>query len=102
MSGDAVLSAACLVAAVGAIGVYAWLVIARARLIRLMTGLGLFLTGLALFQGPHILSRTEGETNVRLALGALIVAVAVQIVALLRTRPVWGGVERRTAAGDAP
>lgn len=95
MSGDAILGAACLIAAVAALAVYLWLVVRRAQLIRLMTGLGLFLTGLALFQGPTILAATPGM-NVRLALVALLLAVAAQIAALLRTRPAWSGVERRT------
>jgi hypothetical protein len=97
---EQILGWSCLVAAVAAIGVYVWLVVARAQLIRLMTGLGLFLTGLALFQGPNILAKAEGETNVKLALAALIVAVAVQIVAALRTRPSWTGVERRSGTGE--
>ncbi len=95
---DHALGWLCLAAAMVAVGVYVWLVVSRARMIRLMTSLGLFLTGLALFQGPNILARTEGDLNVRLAIGALTVAVGVQIVAALRTRPSWTGVERRGTA----
>lgn len=95
---DQALGWASLAAAMVAVGVYIWLVVSRARMIRLMTGLGLFLTGLALFQGPNILARAEGELNVRLAIGALILAVGVQIVAALRTRPSWTGLERRGTA----
>jgi len=97
MTVDEVLGGACLVAAVAALAVYLWLVIRRAQIIRLMTGLGLFLTGLALFQGPAVLEAAPG-VNVRLALAALILAVAAQIAALLRTRPAWTGVERRNEA----
>jgi hypothetical protein len=92
---EQMLGWSCLVAAVGAIGVYVWLVVRRAQMIRLLTSLGLFLTGLALFQGPNILARTDGDVNVRLAIAALVIAVAVQIVAALRTRPNWSGVDRR-------
>lgn len=95
---DQILGWACLAAALSAVGVYVWLVASRARMIRLMTCLGLFLTGLALFQGPNILARTEGELNVRLAIGVLILSVGVQIVAALRTRPRWSGVDRRAGA----
>ncbi|WP_122464541.1 hypothetical protein [Brevundimonas lutea] len=99
MIGGSLLGALCLAAAVAALACYAWLVIRRPRLIRLFTGLGLFLTGLALFQGPSILAQTEGDLNVRLAVVALIAAVAVQIAAALRTRPSWTGEERRAAVG---
>ncbi len=96
---EQVLGWVCLAAALAAVGVYVWLVVRRAQLIRLFTGLGLFLTGLALFQGPNILARTEGDVNVKLALAALVLAVGVQIAAALRTRSVWSGVDRR--AGGA-
>ena len=92
---DQILGWACLAAALSSVGVYVFLIASRARMIRLMTCLGLFLTGLALFQGPNILAQTEGDLNVRLAIGVLIVAVAVQTVAALRTRPRWSGVDRR-------
>lgn len=96
---EQVLGWVCLAAALAAVGVYVWLVVRRAQLIRLFTGLGLFLTGLALFQGPNILARTEGDVNVKLALAALVAAVGVQIAAALRTRATWSGVDRR--AGGA-
>lgn len=92
---DQILGWACLAAALSAVAVYVFLIASRARMIRLMTCLGLFLTGLALFQAPNILSQTEGDLNVRLALGVLVLAVAVQSVAALRTRPAWTGVDRR-------
>jgi hypothetical protein len=95
MSADQALGWICLAAAVAALGVYLWIIVIRSKLIRLMTGLGLFLTGLALFQGPDILAATR-SLNVRLALGCLVLAVIVQIAALLRTRPSWSGAERRT------
>jgi hypothetical protein len=94
MSVDQALGWVCLAAAVAALGVYLWIVVIRSKLIRLMTGLGLFLTGLALFQAPEILAVTPA-LNVRLALGCLVLAVVVQIVALFRTRPSWSGAERR-------
>jgi uncharacterized membrane protein len=87
------------VAAVAALSVYLWMVVRRAQMIRLLTGLGLFLTGLALFQGPSILSATDGDLNVRIAVVCLILAVVVQIGSLLRTRPSWTGTERRSEAG---
>lgn len=90
----------CLAAAMAAIGVYVWLVVKRAQLIRLFTGMGVFLTGLALFQGPNVLALTDGDLNVRLALGALILAVGVQIAAALRTRPAWTGGERRARTAE--
>lgn len=92
---DQILGWVCLAAAIGAVGVYLFLIISRVRMIRLMTCLGLFLTGLALFQGPNILAQTEGDVNVRLAIAVLLLAVSVQIVAALRTRPAWTGVDRR-------
>ena len=92
---DQILGWASLAAALVAVGIYVWLVASRARMIRLMTSFGLFLTGLALFQGPNILARTEGDLNVRLAIGVLIIAVVVQTIAALRTRPAWTGVDRR-------
>ena len=92
---DQILGWASLASALSAVGVYVYLVASRARIIRLMTCLGMFLTGLALFQGPNILAKTEGDLNVRLAIGMLILAVGVQIVAALRTRPAWTGVDRR-------
>lgn len=95
MTADTVLGGLCLAAAVAAVGVYVWLVVTRARMIRLLTSLGLFLTGLALFQGPNLLARTEGELSLRLAVVSLILAVGAQIAAALRTRPSWSGVERR-------
>ncbi len=102
MIGGSLLGALCLAAAVAALVCYAWLVFSRPRLIRLFTGFGLFLTGLALFQGPSILVQTSGDTNVRMAIMALIAAVGVQIVAALRTRPAWSGEERRAAAEPPP
>jgi len=86
---------ACLAGAVGAIGVYVWLIVRRVHAIRLATNLGLFFTGLALFQGPNILARTDGDVLVQMAVGALLVSVIIQMVAALRTRPVWSGEERR-------
>jgi O-antigen ligase len=65
-----------------------------------LIGLGLFLTGLALFQGPSILSATVGDLNVRIAVVCLILAVVVQIGSLLRTRPSWTGTERRSETGS--
>lgn len=94
---EQMLGWASLIAALAAIGVYVWLVARRAKVLRLLTSLGLFLTGLALFQGPNILARTDGDMNVRLALAALIAATAVQIVAAVRTRPAWTGEDRRAA-----
>jgi intracellular septation protein A len=96
---DQALGTASLVAAVAALSVYLWIVVRRAQMIRLLTGLGLFLTGLALFQGPSILSATKGDLNVRIAVVCLILAVVVQIGSLLRTRPSWTGTERRSEAG---
>ena len=61
-------------------------------------GSRLFLTGLALFQGPSILSATDGDLNVRIAVVALILAVVFQIGSLLRTRPSWTGADRRSEA----
>jgi uncharacterized protein involved in exopolysaccharide biosynthesis len=94
MSADQALEWICLAAAVAALGVYLWIVAIRSKLIRLMTGLGFFLTGVALFQAPEILAATT-SLNVRLALGCLVLAVVAQIAALLRTRPSWSGAERR-------
>lgn len=94
---EQMLGWASLIAALAAIGVYVWLVARRAQVLRLLTSLGLFLTGLALFQGPNILAKTDGDMNVRLALAALIAATAVQIVAAVRTRPAWTGEDRRAA-----
>lgn len=96
MSADQVLGWVCLAAAVAALGVYFWLILTRVKMIRLMTNLGLFLTGLALFQGPNLLALTEGDLSVRLAVLCLLLAVTVQIVAAIRTRPSWSGIDRRS------
>jgi hypothetical protein len=99
---DAVLGPACLLAAVASVAVYLWLLVRRSAMIRLMTSLGLFLTGLALFQGPNILAQTPEDANVRLAMAALLLAVGVQLVAALRTRPAWSGVDRRAPRAEGP
>src|SRR5690606_4850047 len=69
------LSLAC---AVGALAVYAVMVSRQPRMVRLFNGLGLFLTGLALFQGPAILRETGPGTNVFLAILLLNLAVIAQ------------------------
>ena len=86
------LSLAC---AVGAIAVYFFLVFRRPRLIRLFNGLGLLLTGLALFQAPSILRDTAGAPNVTVAILLLNLAVIAQAYAGLRHRGGWDGVDRR-------
>jgi hypothetical protein len=100
MTADQVLSWVCLIAAVASVGVYFWLIATRVRMIRLMTNMALFLTGLALFQGPNLLIRTEGELSIRLAVLSLILAVGVQIIAAFRTRPSWSGVDRRSLPSE--
>ncbi|CAN5357886.1 hypothetical protein BH10PSE1_BH10PSE1_18970 [soil metagenome] len=97
MTIDPLLGGAAVVAAIAAMATYVFLLIRRFQLIRLLTGLGLFLTGLALFQAPRILGLSTGDPQVRLAIGVLILAVVVQMVSSLRTRPEWNGAERRSA-----
>ena len=99
MTGDTLLTWVALAAAVVALLTYGYVIVRRFRLIRLLTGLGLFLTGLALFQAPTILALTQGDVRVRLAIAALIAAVAAQVASSLRTRPEWTGHERRSDAG---
>ncbi|WGM48586.1 hypothetical protein KOAAANKH_03488 [Brevundimonas sp. NIBR10] len=96
MTFDALLSGAAVVAAIAALLTYGWLLVRRFQMIRLLTGLGLFLTGLALFQAPRMLTLSDGDALIRLAVTALIVAVVAQIASSLRTRPQWNGAERRT------
>ena len=95
MSFDAALGGAAVVAAIAALLTYGWLLVRRFQMIRLLTGLGLFLTGLALFQAPKMLTLSDGDAQVRLAIGALILAVVAQMASSLRTRPEWNGAERR-------
>ena len=97
MTFDAALGGAAVVAAIAALLTYGGLLVRRFQMIRLLTGLGLFLTGLALFQAPRMLTLSDGDPQVRLAIGALIVAVIAQIASSLRTRPEWNGAERRNA-----
>jgi hypothetical protein len=92
------LSLAC---AVGALAVYAVMVSRQPRMVRLFNGLGLFLTGLALFQGPAILRETGPGTNVFLAILLLNLAVIAQAYAVLRNRTAWDGVDRRNTPGGA-
>ena len=90
-----------LICAVGALAVYAYMVSRQPRMIRLFNGLGLFLTGLALFEGPAILRETEFETNVFIAVLLLNLAVIAQAYAVLRNRTAWDGVDRRDTPGGA-
>lgn len=90
-----------LLCAVGALAVYAYMVSRQPRMIRLFNGLGLFLTGLALFQGPAILRETGPGTNVFIAILLLNLAVITQAYAVLRNRTAWDGVDRRNAPGGA-
>ena len=92
------LSLAC---AVGALGVYAYMVARGPRVIRLFNGMGLFLTGLALFQGPAILRETGPGTNVFIAILLLNLAVIAQAYAVLRNRTAWDGIDRRNTPGGA-
>jgi hypothetical protein len=92
------------IAAVAAIAVYFYVVLRRPRLIRFLNGLGLFLTGLALFQGATIirLGVDAGQSaNIAAAVTLLILAVAFQAWAALRNRTAWDGVDRRGGAGGA-
>jgi glucose dehydrogenase len=94
---DQLLGGASVLTAVSAIGIYFWLVFRRPRILRLFSSLGLFLTGLALFQGPALLAVAD-SVNVRLAVAVLILAVIAQVSAALKSRPVWTGEDRRTEA----
>ena len=96
VSGLGWLSLAC---ALGAIATYVFMVTRGQGVVRLLNGLGLFLTGLALFQGPAILRAAEGDTNVFLAVLLLNLAVIAQAAAVVRHRPIWDGKERREASG---
>jgi glucose dehydrogenase len=96
---DQLLGGTSVLTAVSAIGIYFWLVFRRPRILRLFSSLGLFLTGLALFQGPALLAVADGSVNVRLAVAVLILAVIAQVSAALKSRPVWTGEDRRTEAG---
>ena len=92
------LSLAC---ALGAMAIYVYMVARGPRLIRLFNGLGLFLTGLALFQGPAILRETGPGANVFMAILFLNLAVIAQAYAVLRNRTAWDGVDRRQTPGGA-
>jgi len=98
---SAALSWLSLACAVGALAVYAYMVSRQPRVVRLFNGLGLFLTGLALFQGPAILRETGPGTNVFVAILLLNLAVIAQAYAVLRNRTAWDGVDRRQTPGGA-
>ncbi len=90
--------------AIGALGVYFYVVAKRPQWIRLLNGSGLFFTGVALSLIAAMLPRAAevGALNtIAVTVALLIAAVAVQSWAALRNRKAWDGVERRHGTENA-
>jgi hypothetical protein len=84
---------------VGAIVTYFVVLIARPRLVRLINGMGLFLTGLGLVQTAFLARESQPNAwfNANLAILVLTMAALMQTYGALRHRGGWDGVERRGA-----
>jgi hypothetical protein len=82
-----------------AIGLYFAVLIVRPRLVRLVNGMGLFLTGLGLVQTAFLAreSRPTAWFNANLAILVLTLAAVMQGYAAVRHRGGWDGVDRRGA-----
>ncbi|OYX36473.1 MAG: hypothetical protein B7Y99_01710 [Caulobacterales bacterium 32-69-10] len=90
--------------ALGALGVYFYVVARRPQWIRLLNGSGLFFTGVALSLIAALLPRAAelGALNtIAVTVALLIASVAAQSWAALRNRKAWDGVERRRPGEDA-
>ena len=70
---------------------------ARPRLVRIVNGSGLFLTGLGLVQAAFLVRAATPPLwfNANIAILALTLAAAMQSYAVLRNRRAWDGVDRR-------
>jgi hypothetical protein len=94
---DEVLSWLAYGGAIVAIVIYVWAWLRRPAAIRLLNNAGLFFTGLGLLFVPLFMPRAYEQAD-RYAIFAvlfLLVGLAAQILAALRERRAWDGLDRR-------
>jgi hypothetical protein len=92
------LGYACGLGALAGIGAYAWVVLRRKRW---LNSAGLLLTSLGLAQLSLLIRQNadlSGLMQAAMAVALLIAAVAVQLIAAIRARTPWDGVDRREEA----
>jgi hypothetical protein len=93
-----------LVFGVAAIIVYVVVLAMRPRIVRMLNGSGLFLTGLGLMQVAVVVRSAPAYPtwfNANSAVWLLSVAVIAQCAAVLRNRRAWDGLDRRGVHGGA-